>query len=147
MPVAFNGKPQNMQVVKLDPVAVPFVDDSVKVVGVRWSDSGATVIDLVSKRSGRRARVEFQDDAGLRILGELDLANMWMGGNRSALRASWLFEVRSGGWFDLESTRDDFYTKHEPPTREFLIAGYQECVSVFSRRGPTVIEIEGKSDV
>lgn len=136
-----------MRVVQLDPIAVPFRDDSVKVAGVRWSESGATVIDVVSKRSGRRGRVEFQDDSGLRILGELDLANMWMGADRAALGASWLFEVRAGGWFDLESTREDFYTKHEPPVREFLIAGYQECVSVFSRLGPTVIETGGESDV
>lgn len=146
-PLGFDVKPQKMRAVQLDPIAVPFRDDAVKVVGVRWSDSGATVIDLVSKRSGRRGRVEFQDDAGLRILGELDLASMWMGGDPAALKEAWMFEVRAGGWLELESTREDFYTKHESPIREFLIAGYQECVSVFSRLGPTVVEVFGASDV
>jgi hypothetical protein len=136
-----------MRAVQLDPIAVPFRDDAVKIVGVCWSDSCATVIDLISKRSGRRARVEFQDDAGLRILGELDLASMWMGGDPTALEETWMFEVRAGGWLELESTREDFYTKHESPVREFLIAGYQECVSVFSRLGPTVVEVVGASDV
>lgn len=135
-----------MRAVQLEPIAVPFRDDAVKVVGVRWSDSGTTVVDLVSTRSGRRGRVEFQDDAGLRILGEWDLASMWMGGHPTALKETWLFEVRAGGWLELESTREDFCTKHEPPIREFLIAGYQECVSVFSRLGPTVVEA-GASDV
>lgn len=136
-----------MRAVQLSPVAVPFVDDSMKVVGVSWSDSSPTIIDLVSKRSGRRAKVEFEVDAGLRILEELDLAGMWLGTDRSVLRASWLFEVEAGGWFDLESTRDDFYKKHEAPIREFLIAGYQECVSVFSSSAPKVVELERRSDV
>jgi hypothetical protein len=124
-------------------MAVPFRDDAVKVEGVRWSDSSSTVIDLVSMRSGRRGRVEFQDDVGLRVLGELDLTGMWLGTDREDLKATWLFEVRAGGWFDLEATRDNFYTQHESPVREFLIAGYQECVSVFSRLGPIVVEVEG----
>lgn len=135
-----------MRSAQLEPIAVPFRDDAIKVVGVSWSDSGTTVIDLVSKRSGRRARVEFHDDAGLRILGELDMASMWIGDDPAALKETWLFEVRAGGWLELESTREDFYTKHERPTREFLIAGYRECVSVFSRLGPTVVEV-GASDV
>ena len=136
-----------MRRVQLDPLAVPFSDDAVKVVGVHWSDSGATVIDVVSKRSGRRGKVTFQDDVGLRILDELDLAGTWIGSDPAVLKATWLFEVSAGGWLDLESTRDDFYTKHEVPVREFLIAGYQACVSVFSRLGPTTIEVHGESDV
>jgi hypothetical protein len=136
-----------MRAIQLDPIAVPFRDDSVKVVQVRWSDTGTTVIDVVSKRSGRKGRVEFEDDTGLRILGESDLAGMWMGSDSEALKETWLFEVRAGGWFELESTREDFYTKHESPVREFLIAGYQGCVSVFSRLGPKVNEVVGESDV
>lgn len=135
-----------MRAVQLSPVAVQFVDDSMKVVGVCWSDCGPTIIDLLSRRSGRRAKAEFEGDVGLRILEELDLAGMWMGTDRSVLRESWLFEVEAGGWFDLESTRDDFYKQHEAPIREFLIAGYQECVSVFSRNAPKVVE-QGRSDV
>ncbi|WP_146161699.1 hypothetical protein [Pseudothauera lacus] len=118
-----------------------------KVVGVNWCDSGPTTIDLVSKHSGRRAKVEFEADAGLRILEELDLAGIWLGTDRSVLKASWLFEVEAGGWFDLESTRDDFYKKHEAPIREFLVAGYQECVSVFSSNAPKVVELKERSDV
>lgn len=135
-----------MRAVQLSPVAVPFVDDSMKVVGVSWSATGPTTIDLLSKRTGRKAKVEFEVGVGLRILDELDLAGIWMGTDRSILRGSWLFEVEAGGWFDLESTRDDFHKKHEAPIREFLISGYQECVSVFSGNAPKVVE-QGRSDV
>ena len=46
----------------------------------------------------------------------------------------------------MESTRDDFYTKHEAPVMEFLIGGYQECVSILSRTGPVIIEVPKESD-
>ena len=135
-----------MRAVALNPIAVPFCDDAVKVTALRWNADEATVIEVISKRSGRRCRIEFRDDVGLRILGELDLASMWMGQPRAALKSTWLFQVGAGGWFDLESTRDDFHLKHEPPAGEFLIAGYQECVSVLSRREPVVTELSKESD-
>ncbi|MDQ7745236.1 hypothetical protein [Hydrogenophaga pseudoflava] len=131
-----------MYSVELLPIAVPFQDDAMKVTGVHWRDDAPTTISVLSRRSGRRAKVEFQDAVGVRILGELDLAGLWLGADPATLKTTWLFEVSAGGWFDLESQRDDFYTKHEAPTREFLIAGYQECVSVFSRLGPLVVEPE-----
>lgn len=136
-----------MRAVQLSPIPVPFRDDAVKVVEVRWGNGGATFVEILSKRSGRRGRIEFGDDVGLRILSELDLASMWMDADREVLKATWLFEVHAGGWLELESTRSDFYTKHEAPVREFLIAGYQECVSVLSRQGPTVIEVTEDSNV
>ena len=120
----------------LQPIEVAFSDDSVKVVRVGWNAAGSTAIEVRSERTGRKFRVEFQDDVGLRILGELDLATMWMETPKDVLKTTWLFVVRAGGWFELESARDDFYTKHEAPVTEFLVGGYQECVSIFSRGGP-----------
>lgn len=120
---------------------MPFNDDAVRVVGLRWGVDGATVIEVVSQRTGRRARVEFSDDAGHRVLDELNLAGIWAGADPSALRTTWLFEVRSGGWLDLETTRADFYNQPEIALREFLVAGYQECVSVLASSGPVVREI------
>lgn len=135
-----------MHSVLLEPVHVPFCDDAMQVVHVGWNAKGNTTIEVLSKRTGRRCRVEFQDDVGLRILGELDLAAMWMEAPKDVLKSTWLFVVRAGGWFELESTRGDFYTKHEAPVTEFLIAGYQECVSIFSRRGPVLTEVPKESD-
>lgn len=135
-----NSSP-GLRAVDLWPIAVPFNDDAMRVVGLRWGDAGATVIDVVSKRSGRRARVEFSDDAGHRVLDELNLAGMWAGADPSVLRTTWLFEVQSGGWLDLEATHADFYNQPELALREFLGAGYQECVSVLASSGPVVREI------
>lgn len=136
-----------MRAVQLDPIAVPFSDNTVKLAGVHWKDNGTTVIDLISKGSGRRARVEFLDDCGLRILDELDLASMWIGAVPGVFEKTWLFEVHAGGWFDLEATRHDFYTKHESPIREFLVTGYRECVSILSRLEPTIVEMDAALDV
>jgi hypothetical protein len=130
----------------LEPVKVPFSDDSMKVVRVDWNAVGSTAVEVLSKREGRRFRVEFPGDVGLRILGELDLATMWIETPKEVLKATWLFVVRAGGWFELESARDDFYTKHEAPVTEFLIGGYQDCVSIFSRSMPVVTEVLQESD-
>jgi len=128
----------------ISPIPVPFVDDSIKVVGVHWGDERCTQIEVLSKRTGRTFVVEFDSVVGLRVLHELDLAGIWMSSDRQALGSSWLFEVSAGGWFELESTRDDFYTKHQD-TRpfEFIIAAYQECVSVLSTSHPRVFESAG----
>ncbi len=128
----------------LHPIAVPLNDDAMRVVGLRWGVSSATVIDVVSERSGRRACMEFTDDAGHRVLDELNLAGMWLGADRAVLRATWLFKVRTGGWLGLEATRADFYNQPELALREFLIAGYQECVSVLASSGPVVREMQEK---
>jgi hypothetical protein len=135
-----------MRAALLEPLAVPFSDDSMKVVRVDWSAIGSTEIEVLSKRTGRRFRLEFQDDVGLRILGELDLATMWIETPKDILKSTWLFAVRAGGWFELESIRDDFYTKHDAPVTEFLVGGYQECVSIFSRGGPVITEMPKESD-
>jgi hypothetical protein len=135
-----------MPSVLLQPLSVPFCDDSAQVVSVRWSVGKPTVVGVTSKRSGRRCEVRFQEDVGVRILGELDLAGIWTSQPKELLQSTWLFVVRSRGWFDLEATRQDFYTKHEPPVTEYLIAGFQECVSVLARGEPTLVEMAGEPD-
>ena len=132
----------------LIPRAGPFNDDSGKMVRVGWSDEAATQIEVTSKRTGMRCLVEFESVAGLRMLNELDLAAMWDESEKDQLRSSWLFEVVAGGWFELEATRDDFYTKHQPrKPREFLVAGYQECLSVFAFSEPKVHEANSTKGV
>jgi hypothetical protein len=113
-------------------------------VGVQWGDERCTQIEVLSRRTGRTFVVEFDSVVGLRVLHEIDLAGFWLGADRQALGSTWLFEVSAGGWFELESTRGDFYTKHED-TRplEFIIAAYQECVSVLSASHPRVFESTG----
>ena len=126
------------------PMPVPFVDDSIKVIGVNWRDERCTQVEVLSKRASRTFVVEFDSVIGLRMLHELDLAGFWLNSDKQVLSASWLFEVSAGGWFDLESGRDDFYTKHQD-TRpiEFIVAGYQQCVSILSASYPRVFESTG----
>jgi hypothetical protein len=123
------------------PVTVPFTDDSMKVIRVHWADQEAARIEVLSKRTGRRCVVEFESVFGLRMLGEPDLASIWLGAAKETLKSTWLFQVDVGGWFELECTRSDFHTQHVSPRPcEWLIAGYQECVSVLSGSAPKVYE-------
>jgi hypothetical protein len=128
------------------PIGVPFSDDSIKVVSLRWTEAGGAFIDVLSKRSGRICTVTFEHVAGLRLLDELDLASVWMDVEKADLRSTWLFRVDEGGWYELESTRSDFYTQHESPRPvEFLVAGYRECVSILSLAEPVVHEPETRT--
>ncbi len=129
-----------MAAARLSPIQVPFVDNAIKVVEVKWLSRAGTSIRVLSRRTGRACMVEFAAVYGVRILHELDLAALWAGPSGELLRSSWLFEVHAGVWVDLESRRPDFQVTKESPLREFMIAGYQECVSVMADRLPTVRE-------
>lgn len=135
-----------MNPASLTPISVPFTDDSMKVVRVNWSDQEPATIVAISRRTGRTCIVEFESVVGLRILGELDLASIWLGAEKEALKSTWLFQVSTGGLLDLECTRSDFYTQHESPKPyEWLVVGYQECVSVLSVGAPKVHERSGNA--
>jgi hypothetical protein len=130
-----------MNPAQLTPIAVPFADETMKVTSVYWSDIEATQIVVASKRTGRSFVVEFESVAGLRMLDELDLASIWINSTSETLASTCLFKVDAGGWLELESTRDDFYTQHwENQPYEFLIGGYLECVSVLSLLPPVILE-------
>ena len=124
-------------------IRVPFNDDAVKITDLHWSHGDQpTRIAVASRRSGRSCIVEFDAVIGLRMLDELDLASTWHGVSADILKSSWLFAVKSGGWFELESTRPDFYTQHElQRPAEFLVAGVQDCVSVLALSIPRILEI------
>lgn len=125
----------------LAPIAVPFRDDSMKIVAMHWNDTESTQIDVISTRTERIFTVEFESVAGMRMLSEIDLASTWMNADHETFASTWLFKVNAGGWMELESTRNDFYTQHaESKPYEFLIVGYQECVSIFSFSLPVVHE-------
>jgi hypothetical protein len=135
-----------MTSVVLEAVPVPFRDDAIQVVSVGWRAEEPILVEVLSKRSGRRCEVHFPESSGMRVLGELDLASFWMGQPARVLQSTWLFVVRRGGWFDLEATRQDFYTQHEAPVVEYLVAGYEECVSVLSRSQPKLEEVSRAAD-
>ena len=125
--------------IEIDAIKVPFNGDSIKLIEANWFDDKPSTFIVRLNKSGELAEVTFETDAGIRILEELDLAAWWMNAKGSKLSDSWLFQVKSGGWFEFESTRDDFYKKHQDSgIIEYLIAGYQECVSILSDKQPKV---------
>ena len=142
VPVTFTLDIRQMPAI-LERLPVPFCDDAIQVATVQWTLGRPTLVEVKSRLTGRRCELKFEDDTGLRILGELDLAATWMAQPKGLMQSTWLFVVRSGGWFDLEATREDFYTKHEEPVTEYLVVGFQQCVSVLSRSKPEVVEARG----
>lgn len=138
MPAALNGQYMS-EVLALKSIDVPFNGNSIKLIGSNWSDNGATTFIVRLNETGELAEVAFTGGVGIRILEELDLASWWMEASGAQLSDSWLFHVSSGGWFDFESTRDDFYKKHESDKpKEYLITGYQECASILAYSEPSV---------
>ena len=127
-----------MAAARLSPIPVPFVDNACKVVEVKWLSRAGTSVRVLSRRTGRACIVEFAAVYGVRILHELDLAGLWTSLPAELLRSSWLFEVYAGVWVELESRRADFQVTKESTLREFIIVGYQECVSVMTDRMPTL---------
>jgi hypothetical protein len=121
-------------------IEVPFNDESIKIAGVEWGDNDGLTVSIKSKRSSRSCKVYFESAEGIRMLHELNLASWWLSAPRQELARSWLHQVKSGGWFDFEATRLDFYSQHETKVPEYLIAGFQECLSVLSISQPVVIE-------
>ena len=131
-----------MQKPVLRPIAVPMRDAFIKVTALHWTENAGLSVELISKQTQRFFAVKFQAVEGVRSLHELDLASFWLSSEKQTLSSSYLFEVCSGGWLELEATRQDFYTKHEASQpREYLIAGYQECVSVLSFSEPELQEL------
>ena len=109
-----------MSTVSLVPIAVPYTSNCMKIVELAWSDRTGLKVEVVSKATDRRFSVSVSNVGGVRLLDELDLAGLWLGlGEQSwVLASTWLFEVESGGWLALESSRADFYTQHEPKQRK-----------------------------
>lgn len=77
--------------------------------------------------------VSFPQSYGFRVLNELDLTEFW---SQCSLAQGWFFEVISGGWKDLEMTREHFYSGRPEWVREYLLVGSNECVSVLTKEEP-----------
>lgn len=87
------------------------------------------------------ARVIFHDVRGLRILDESDLTEFW---NTYSEPNGWLWEVKSGGWYDLERTRSTFLSQHMiAGLREFFIAD-DTCISVLCTSPPELVNFRDR---
>ena len=85
---------------------------------VQWHDENETRIEVCLQETQERAEVTFDTVIGIRILYELDTSEFWLSTPRNILSSSWIFHVQSGGWFEFESQREDFYSKHDLITIE-----------------------------
>lgn len=80
--------------------------------------------------------VTFDSSLGFRVLDEGNLLEFW---DHFNLKDGWLFQISSGGWYDLESKRNGFVSQYHSDVREYLIIGVNECVSVLSVEPPKVV--------
>lgn len=127
-------------------VRVP-VDDrlnSKRVVFVRYCtnqldpDLPALTLELDVEGVGA-AQVTFDSPIGFRVLDERDLTEFW---NTYSEPNGWLWEVVSGGWMDLESTRREFIDRtFIDGLREYLVVD-DMCVSVLCTRPPRIVVAE-----
>ncbi len=113
----------------------------------RWS---RTVVRRVSAEPGRLqidlqgqafsfVRVVFRSVVGFRVLDERDLNEFWP---TYSERNGWLYEVHSGGWLELESSREGFIDDVflGGRLREFLVVDDQ-CISVLSPSPPRLVSL------
>ena len=83
-------------------------------------------------------RVTFRRPVGYRVLDERDLCEFWTDYHEGN---GWLYEVESGGWLELESTRPMFNTPSFHPTvREYFLV-CDMCISVLSNHPPELEDL------
>jgi hypothetical protein len=116
---------------KTVPIPTPVIaEKTTQVESVRFGIDGLTVT-MSSKQW--EATVFFPQSYGFRVLDELDLTEFWP---QCSLTQGWFFEVISGGWKDLEMTREHFYSGRNDWVHEYLVVGLNECVSILSKETP-----------
>ena len=100
-------------------------------------DGGTLTLDIQGEGFSF-ARLVFRDVLGFRVLDERDLTEFW---NTYSEPSGWLWEVRSGGWQDLERKRAT-YNSHEvvPGLREFFVVD-DKCINVLCRQPPELVDL------
>jgi hypothetical protein len=93
------------------------------------------VVDIDGEAFGH-SQLIFRGALGFRVLDERELTEFW---NTYSEPQGWLWEVKRGGWLELEATRSNFNIL-ELPTREFLVVD-DFCVSVWSPEPPAFVEV------
>lgn len=102
------------------------------------SFDGSTLTLDIQGEGFSYARLVFHDVFGFRVLDERDLTEFW---NTYSEPNGWLWEVRSGGWHDLERKRTTFNPgEFVSMLREFLVVD-DKCVSVLCRDAPKLVDI------
>ena len=89
----------------------------------------------ITLEGDEKIELQFEEVIGFRVLDEIDLIEFWP---TFSSPEGWLFLVESGGWKELESTRDGFVRKDWEGINEYFIRGCDKCVSVLSACEPTI---------
>ena len=103
------------------------------VAALAWQ-GGILTIDLDS--TPVRLGLRFKNPVGYRALEEGDLPEFWRSCN---LRAGYLHRIGSGGWKDLEATRDGFLSGSDQGLAEWMVVTENTCVSVIGHKPPEVL--------
>ncbi|MEO3735156.1 hypothetical protein [Shewanella baltica] len=122
---------------KVSIVETGFVSDRTTTVEeVKLSENG---LDIIVESKEWTVKVNFDAIYGFRVLDEGDLGEFWSECN---LMKGWCFKVFSGGWSELEKTREHFVSGKLYDPLEFLIIGLNECVSVLAHDLPVVSVVQ-----
>lgn len=117
-------------------VQTPFLPDkTAQVESVSFSSEGLSVSVSAAQWE---AKVVFAQTYGFRVLDELDLTEFW---SQCSLADGWFFEVTGNGWKTLELTRPTFLSGRQDWVREYLVVGFNECVSVLTKEEPIVVAV------
>ncbi len=94
-------------------------------------------IELASESHGNFL-LTFERCCGIRVIDEGQICEFW---NTYSSPNGWLWRVRSGGWFDLESQREHFWLRDASHAQlhEYLIVADQ-CVFVLSYADPRICD-------
>ena len=80
--------------------------------------------------------VTFENPIGFRVVDERDLMEYWP---VCSTPSGWLFHILGGGWLDQERKRHgSLMLEAYPDVKEYLIAGTNDCVSIFGFGEPTL---------
>lgn len=126
---------------------VPEFGENIEVTELLW-DFDKAKVSIYCPKTKKHYVVIFNNEYGpssVRLLDEADLSENWSSFN---LSDGWLYKVKSGGWFDQESNRDDFLLKHSAHlVKEYLIVGLDACVSVITKENVVVATESGEQIV
>jgi hypothetical protein len=78
--------------------------------------------------------IKFNNPIGFKCLHERDMMDYW---ESKVLTDNWILEIIEAGWLDMEKSRT-MISDNMFEFREFLIKGYDDCISVFAREEPCI---------
>lgn len=80
--------------------------------------------------------VRAEEVIGFRVLDEGNLLEFWSPEDRPD---GWMWKIKSGGWFELESTRKGFISGYDKEYSEYLILGVDDCINIITDIQPNII--------